>query len=63
MYAGLTVVGQVGASYAIEYRTALGNSGDWLPLTELVLPASPYILVDQTAPAVGTKFYRAVLKP
>jgi formylglycine-generating enzyme required for sulfatase activity len=56
---GLTLRGTVGALYAIEYTTNLAQPNAWCSLTNLTLPASPY-LVPGTAPAdTGCRFYRA----
>ena len=60
MKSGLEVTGAVGALYAIDYTTNLAQANGWQPLTNLVLPASPY-LVPGTAPSPnGCRFYRAV---
>jgi formylglycine-generating enzyme required for sulfatase activity len=61
-YAGLTVVGEVGKVYSIEYVTDLTDpaESDWRCLEYLQLPASPYLWADKSAPATGKRFYRAV---
>jgi formylglycine-generating enzyme required for sulfatase activity len=59
MSSGLEVKGAVGALYAIDYATNLAQKSSWQNLTNLTLPASPY-LVPGTAPStVGCRFYRA----
>jgi formylglycine-generating enzyme required for sulfatase activity len=61
-YAGLTVVGEIGKVYSIEYVTDLTDpvESDWRCLEYLQLPASPYLWADKSAPATGKRFYRAV---
>jgi formylglycine-generating enzyme required for sulfatase activity len=61
-YAGLTVVGEVGKVYSIDYVTDLTDpaESDWRCLEYLQLPASPYLWADKSAPATGKRFYRAV---
>ncbi len=63
MYAGLTVTGSVGTVYSVEYVTDLAQTNTpsaWRCLEYLQLPASPYLWADQSAPATGKRFYRAV---
>ena len=61
-YAGLTVTGEIGKVYSIEYVTDLTDpaESDWRCLEYLQLPASPYLWADKSAPATGRRFYRAV---
>jgi formylglycine-generating enzyme required for sulfatase activity len=62
-YPGLTITGQVGTVYSIEYVTDLSSSnstGDWGCLEFLQLPASPYLWADRSDPVIGRRFYRAV---
>ncbi len=59
MYAGLTIVGQVGATYEIDYMTSLPGNTNWTVLTNIVLPGSPYIFFDTTSPFSSSRFYRA----
>ena len=60
-YAGLTVTGEMGKVYSIEYVTDLTDpaESDWRCLEYLQLPASPYLWADKSAPATGKRFYRA----
>lgn len=62
MYAGLTIVGQVGGTYQIDYRNDL-NSTNWFNLTNVVLPSSPYLFIDPASPQHAQRFYRAMLSP
>lgn len=63
MYAGLTITGQAGATYQIQYSTNLSNPTNWIALTNLTLPTSPYLFVDATSVNRSASFYRAVLLP
>ena len=61
LYAGLIISGQVGDTYTIQYATSLTpSSTNWTTLTSLVLPSSPYLYIDTSAPASAQRFYRAV---
>ena len=62
MYAGLTIVGQVGGNYQIDYRNDLNNP-NWTNLTNVVLPSSPYLFIDTASSQYSQRFYRAVLVP
>ena len=61
-YAGLTIIGEIGKVYSIEYVTDLTDpaESDWRCLEYLQLPASPYLWADKSAPATAKRFYRAV---
>jgi formylglycine-generating enzyme required for sulfatase activity len=60
-YAGVTIVGEIGKVYSIEYETNLTepSESDWRCLEFLQLPASPYLWVDKSAPATGKRIFRA----
>ncbi len=62
MFAGLTIVGQLGGSYQIDYRSNL-NITNWINITNIVLPSSPYLFIDTASPQYPQRFYRAVLVP
>jgi hypothetical protein len=49
-YAGLTIVGEIGEVYSIEYVTDLTSpaESDWRCLEYLQLPASPYLWADKS---------------
>jgi len=59
LYAGITIRGSVGGLYEIDYSTSL-TSTNWLTLTNIFLPYSPYFFVDTTSTATGAKYYRAL---
>jgi N-acetylneuraminic acid mutarotase len=62
MFAGLTIVGQVGGTYEIDFRNNLNNT-NWFNITNVVLPSSPYLFIDTDSPQYPLRFYRAVLVP
>jgi formylglycine-generating enzyme required for sulfatase activity len=59
LYAGLTITGEVGTSWQIQYTTDLSQTNAWVPLTNLTLTSSPQLWLDTTAPATANRFYRA----
>jgi formylglycine-generating enzyme required for sulfatase activity len=63
IFSGLTIAGEVGKVYSVEYITDLSRTHDasaWRCLEYLQLPASQYLWTDESAPATDKKFYRAV---
>jgi hypothetical protein len=61
-YAGIELLGVVGRTYRIE-ATPVSGPLNWQTLTNLVLPASPYIWIDYGSPAAGQRLYRAAELP
>lgn len=61
MYAGLTIVGQVGGNYEIDYWNDLDTNAT--VLTNLTLPSSPYLFIDTTSPFYSKRFYHVTLQP
>jgi hypothetical protein len=61
-YAGITLTGTVGPTNSIQYVTNLGDT-NWITLTNLVLPQSPYLFFDVTSPHTQRRFYRDVQLP
>lgn len=59
MIAGLTIKGQIGAPYRIDYCTDLTNPV-WMQLTTVTLPYSPYNYVDWQSTPGNRRFYRAI---
>jgi formylglycine-generating enzyme required for sulfatase activity len=62
-YAGLTIIGEIGRVYSVDYVTDLAQTNDpgaWRCIEYLQLPASPYLWADKSAPVTGQRFYRAV---
>jgi hypothetical protein len=63
LYAGLSIRGQIGANYQIQYSTNLNNPAVWMPLTNITLLTSPYLFIDPTPAHSPARFYRALLIP
>ena len=61
MYAGINIAGAVGRTYSVDAQNDLNSN--WLNLTNLVLPTSPYFFIDMNSPQYPRRFYRAVLLP
>ena len=61
-YPGLTITGTVGGAYRIDYSESL-EAENWIPLTTITLPSSPYTFSDYTAIHAPKRFYRAVGLP
>jgi hypothetical protein len=63
-YAGITLAGTVGQQFRVEYVEAL-NTGptNWLVLTNIALPSSPYLVIDRDSPGQTKRFYRAMPLP
>ncbi|MGA2853150.1 MAG: LamG-like jellyroll fold domain-containing protein [Verrucomicrobiota bacterium] len=59
LYAGIAISGPVGTNYEVSYRADLDNS-NWITLTNLALPNSPYLFIDTTSPAINHRFYRVL---
>lgn len=55
-YPGLTITGAVGSTNLVQYD----NGGTWTTLETVVLPASPYLWVDNAAPVGVVRAYRVV---
>ncbi|MEY2411025.1 MAG: hypothetical protein QOF48_3695 [Verrucomicrobiota bacterium] len=63
MFAGLTIAGQTGFNYRVEYTGNLTNQTLWQTLTDLTLSNSPQFFLDTTSPFSARRFYRAVTLP
>jgi hypothetical protein len=61
--AGLTIAGPLGTNYVVEFTPSLDPTNSWQTLTNLVLPASPYLLIDPESAFVPQRFYRARPQP
>jgi len=60
MYAGITLKnGNIGSNYLIQATSNLSSS-NWVTLTNVVLPTSPYTYIDYDSPTNSLHFYRAV---
>ena len=61
-YAGITLAGTVGQQFRVDYADGLNNgTTNWLVLTNITLPYSPYLVIDPNSPGQTMRFYRAVL--
>jgi hypothetical protein len=63
MYAGLTIDGEIGETYQIQFVPALGNQTEWQVLTNVTLTNVPYLFIDLESPGVPRRFYRALPPP
>ncbi len=59
MYAGLTVFAPVASTNQIQYVNMVNNT-NWITLTNLVLPAAPYTIIDYGSAGQPQRFYRDV---
>jgi formylglycine-generating enzyme required for sulfatase activity len=57
--ADLTLKGSVNLVYAIQAATNLPGTDGWVTLTNVVLPASPWLFIDPVTPGTARRFYRA----
>jgi hypothetical protein len=63
-YAGMTLAGTVGQRFRVDYTDAVSiATTNWLVLTTITLPFSPYLVIDPTSPSQTKRFYRAVPLP
>ena len=63
-YAGITLAGTVGQQFRVDYADAVvSGPTNWLTLTTLTLPFSPYLVIDPNSPNRAKRFYRAVPLP
>jgi hypothetical protein len=59
MFAGVIVNGPLGSNYLIQAASSLAPT-IWTTLTNVALPAQPYIYIDYTSPSNAKQFYRAL---
>jgi len=62
LYAVVTLGGPVGSTYSIQYVTDITDT-NWITLTNVTLPVSPYFHIDFGSPGAVRRFYRAILLP
>ena len=62
MYAGVSLSGEVGTSYRIEFVTDTAST-NWVTLTNLTLTSTPYLYFDPASSKSAVRFYRAVRTP
>ena len=63
LYAGMTLNGSVGQQFRVDYADVLGGVTNWLTLSNLTLPYSPFLVIDPASPGRTNRFYRAVPLP
>lgn len=61
IFAGLSIRGEVGQVYRIEYQDSLTQPPTWQPLKTLTLQSTSEVFIDYDSPGVAKRFYRAVL--
>ncbi len=54
--------GSIGGNYGVQYSDVL-PAANWLTLSNVVLPQSPYLWFDTPPPGATNRFYRAVGMP
>jgi hypothetical protein len=57
-YPVITLSGEVGTNYVIQYKNKLSDS-NWTPLINFNLSANPFTFFDTSATGVPSRFYRA----
>ena len=57
---GIGITGTTGAVYRVECTSALPAS-NWVTLTNLTLPISPFVITDTSVTNFENRFYRAVI--
>ena len=62
-YTGTTLEGIVGQQFRVDYADVLGGVTNWLTLSNLTLPYSPFLVIDPASPGRTNRFYRAVPLP
>jgi hypothetical protein len=55
----ISIRGALGARYQLEAASSLPAT-NWLVLTNLLLPSSPYVFLDETSSSHRDRFYRAL---
>jgi formylglycine-generating enzyme required for sulfatase activity len=62
-HANLTLSGDVGSAWTIQFSTNPASAMAWMSLTNVSLVSSPLVVADTTSTATGRRFYRAVSYP
>lgn len=64
LYGGTTLGGPVGQQFRVDYADVVNiGTTNWLVLTNVTLPFSPYLVIDLNSPGQTKRFYRAVPLP
>ena len=63
-YAGITLEGTVGRQFRVDYANVITlGVTNWMTLTNITLPSSPFLVIDPYSPGSPQRFYRAVPLP
>ena len=63
-YGGTTLGGPVGQQFRVDYADVVTvGTTNWLVLTNITLPSSPYLVIDPNSPGRTQRYYRAVPVP
>ncbi len=62
-YAGLSIAGQVGRSYRVEFSTMISNPPSWTNAATVRISESPFLWIDPDSSKNSQRFYRTVLLP
>jgi uncharacterized repeat protein (TIGR01451 family) len=57
MYAGIRIGGAPGVTYQVAARNSLRTNDTWFTLTNVALPYSPYLFIDEDSPNHPQRFY------
>ena len=63
LLAATVLAGPIGQQFRVDYAEVITPSTNWLVLTNLTLPYSPFVVVDYTSAGKPKRFYRAVPVP
>lgn len=63
MYPGLSLTGQIGWSYRIEFADSVSETTVGTPLATVTLTSVPYLWFDAGSAGRQKRFYRAVVLP
>jgi alpha-tubulin suppressor-like RCC1 family protein len=58
-----TLAGSVGQQFRVDYAEVLVGVTNWLTLTNVTLPISPYVVIDPDSRGRTNRYYRAVPLP
>jgi len=62
LFAGVNITGATGSVYAVQSTDNLAQTNSWTTLAFLQLTSTNVLFVDTSAPATGSRFYRALLQ-
>ena len=52
-------IGPIGEQFRVDYANVMTPTTNWLVLTNITLPYSPYVVVDYNSAGKPKRFYRA----